>query len=192
MPQTSTPSVTPPPAARTALRRATVAALALTALAACSDGTDPIDDASAATFTGRWAGRPWAATGRATLVRGGAAGDTLYLGGSWPSSPYPVQSLRIRLAPFRGAGTYPIAGDDVEMTDLVGGDAASSTYIGVRPTAGVVVVGAYAEGRVVQGTVGFRAVSSYGNAPHGASPAFEDGRFTAEVFVHTPPGRSVR
>jgi hypothetical protein len=180
----------PPPSVRAALRRATVATLALTTVAACNDGTGPAD-ASAATFTGRWAGRAWGASASAVLVRGGAAGDTLYVLGSWPTNPYPVQSLRIRLAPFRGAGTYPVAGDDVEMTDLVGGDAASSTYVGARPAAGAVVVGAYAEGRVVQGTVSFRAVSSYGNAPYGASPEFEDGRFSAEVLVHTP-GTSVR
>ena len=179
------------PRVRADRRRATLAVLALTTLAACSDGTGPVDT-SAATFTGRWAGRAWGASASAVLVRGGAAGDTLYIRGSWPTNPYPVQSLRIRLAPFRGAGTYPLAGDDVEMTDLVGGDAASSTYVGARPAAGAVVVGAYAEGRVVQGTVGFRAVSSYGNAPYGASPAFEDGRFSAEVLVYTPPGRSVR
>ena len=182
----SAPTVPAP--TRAARRRATIAALALTTLAACSacsDSTAPIG-ASEATFTGRWAGRAWAAPARAVLVRGGAAGDTLYLGGSWPSRPFPVQSLRIRLAPFRGAGTYPLAGADVEMTDLVGGDAASSTYVGARPAAGVVVIGAYAEGGVVQGTVSFLAVPDYGFTPYGPSPEFEDGRFRAEVRVHRP------
>ena len=185
----SAPTVPAP--IRAVRRRATLAALALTTLAACSacsacsDSTAPID-ASEATFTGRWAGRAWAAPARAVLVRGGAAGDTLYLGASWPSGPVPVQSLRIRLAPFRGAGTYPLAGADVEMMDLVGGDATSSSYIGARPTAGAVVIGAYAEGGVVQGTVSFRAVPDYGLTPYGTSPEFEDGRFRAEVRVHRP------
>jgi hypothetical protein len=167
------------------VRRAIGTAVALTTLAACSDATGPVD-ASAATFTGRWAGRAWGASASAVFVRGGTAGDTLHLHGSWPTHPFPVQSLRIRVAPFRGAGTYPLAGDDVEMTDLVGGDAASSSYIGARPTAGVVVIDAYAERGVVQGTVAFRAVPSHGLTPYGASPEFEDGRFRAQVLVFTP------
>jgi hypothetical protein len=187
MPPTTRSAQRPPaPPAHAVRRHATLAALALATLAACDDGTEPTLASSDATFTGRWAGRAWAATGRATLVRGGAAGDTLHLGGSWPSSPYPVQSLRIRLAPFRGAGTYSLVGNAVEMTDLVGGDAASSTYIGAEPTAGAVVIEAYTEGGVVRGTVSFRAVPSYGLRPYGASPTFEDGRFSAAVLVHTP------
>lgn len=171
-----------PPA--TIRRAATVAALVL---AACSDAAGP--SAPAANFTGRWAGRPWAAQAHATLILGGAAGDTLYIGGSWPAGPVPAQSLRIRLAPFRGPGTYAVGGDAVEMMDLVGGDAVSSTYVGARPLAGVVEIVGFAPGGSVQGTVSFRAVPGYGRGQYGDSPRFEDGRFQADVRVHQWPPR---
>jgi hypothetical protein len=169
-------------------RAATVAALSLS-LAACNAGAGPAVDASSATFTGRWAGATWVATANAVLIPGGAAGDTLYLGGSWPAgAPYPGQSLRLRLAPFRGAGSYPLASDAVELVELVGGDAVTSAYVGARPIAGVVEVASHANG-LVQGTLAFRAVHQYGGTPFGTAPTFEDGRFRAAVHVHVPPAR---
>jgi hypothetical protein len=173
-----------PPA--TLRRAATVAALAL-GLAACSDAAGP--SAPEATFTGRWAGRPWAARAHATLILGGTAGDTLYLGGSWPDGLVPVQSLRIRLAPFRGPGLYALGGDAVEMMDLVGGDAVSSTYVGARPLAGVVEIVRFAPEGLVEGTVSFRAVPGYGRGQYGTSPEFEDGRFQAGVRIFQWPPR---
>ena len=174
-----------PPA--TLRRTAAVLALAL-GLAACSDAAGP--SAPQATFTGRWAGRPWAANAHATLVLGGTASDTLHLGGAWPAgAPYPAQSLHIRLAPFRGPGTYVLGGDAVEMMDLVGGDAVSSTYVGARPLAGVVEIVRFAPGGLVEGTVSFRAVPGYGLGQYGTSPEFEDGRFQADVRVFQWPPR---
>jgi hypothetical protein len=150
---------------------------ALLALAACSDGVAPGDNA---TFSGVWASRPWRGSGSAFLVSGGTAGDTLYiLGRTPPDAGQPAtQSIRLRVAPYRGAGAYQLAPDAVEVMDLVGGDVIATLYVGRGPVAGTLdVVRAEGVGQEIVGLVRFTAEHSYGDATYGPSASFESGQY---------------
>jgi hypothetical protein len=164
-----------------------IAALAAVAVAACADGTAP---QRSITFTGRWASRPWEGAASALLRPGGADGDTLYVFGRVPADPnaIPTQSIRLRVVPFRGAGSYPLGPENAELTDILGGDVATSWYIGRAPVAGTLdVVGYDGVGREIAGAVSFQAVPvRSSNAPYGPTASFENGHFRAVLETVAP------
>jgi hypothetical protein len=156
--------------------------------AACRDATDPAAEV-ASTFSGEWAGKPWAGRAEALLVRGGAAGDTLYVFGVWPADGVMVQQVvRVRVAPFVGAGSYALAAGAAEVTDLVGGDAVSASYVGPGRSAAALEVRAYGGvGAEVAGVARFEAQPARTLAPYGAVARFEG---TFRATVRTPPSPS--
>ena len=167
-------------------RRSAAAACAavLALVAACRQPTEQQPGERTPTFTGRWAGQPWSGDAEAHLVRGGPAGDTLYVFGlrrPRGADSELGQSIRLRVV-IGGPGVYPLAAEAVEVWDTVGGDVRTSTYVGLGPDAGVLHVDAYGgAGSAVEGTVHFEARSASPLAPYGPEPRFEDGRFRATV-----------
>ncbi len=172
-----------PPLARAALALAAAAA----PLAGC--GVDPA--APAVTFSGTLAGQPFAATASAVLVRGaaGGGGDTLYVYATGPSRRIDRQvSVRLRLAPFTGAGRYPLGAGDAALYEVVGGDAFSVGYASGETGAGVAVVERYdGPGGPVAGTVEFTAASAAATVDQpgmfGRTVRLASGRFRAESYL---------
>jgi hypothetical protein len=160
--------------------------LAWNAFLACHDGAAPTPEARA-TFTGRWAGRAWEGDAWAVLVPGGAAGDTLYIGGTRPvnAGQAPVESVRLRIVP-PGVGTQSLGADDATLLELVGGDVISATYRTVSSGDGSVTLTSYGGvGAAVEGTVAFEAQTESRFASYGTRARFERGHFRA-VVTHTP------
>jgi len=164
--------------------RAITGAVALglvTAAAACRDSAAPTEQM--ATFTGRWAGQPWAGDGSASIARGGAAGDTLYVFGVHRTDGWrdPDQYVRVR-AVVSAPGTYALSADAAEVMDLVGGDLVTSVYAGSRPGAGTLYITTYdGLGGVVEGTFSFEAQPDRTSAPYGSLARFEDGWFRVTI-----------
>lgn len=168
-------------ARRSALEGVTAVFLIATMPAACGDSTSPDDDA---TFTGRWAGESWTGDARAHFAPGGAGGDTLYVVGSHPvgAASLAEQYISIRVGTTT-PGTYALGADAVQVVDLVGGDVATSTYIGSRPGPGTIEITRYDdEAGIVEGRLGFEAQSASATAPYGPTARFENGRFRATII----------
>jgi hypothetical protein len=157
-------------------------------LAAACQGTTEAEE-RAATFTGWWAGEPWAGSASAVVARGGTAGDTLHLHGSSPARPGAMreQWLWISIAPFHGVGTYALSPAAVRFMDIDGGDVIGSTYGGRGPVAGTLEVIAYDGDSTIAGTVRFETEAPpRGRAPYGPRASFENGVFHAPLA--TPIG----
>lgn len=141
-----------------------------------------------ATFTGRWAGRPWAGEGSATIVEGGDAGDTLHVFASRPvnAGSMPLESIRIRVL-FNGAGSYQLGSGgagSAQLLELTGGDVVSAVYSTTAADAGTLTITSYdAAGGTIEGHVAFVAASSSEYRSYGATAAFEDGAFSARIFT---------
>lgn len=156
-------------------------ALGFLTAAACQDSTVPIEQV--ATFTGRWAGQPFAGEASAFVASGGADGDTLYVFGAHRRDGQRDidQTVRVR-ALVSAPGTYALRADAVQVLDFVGGDGVTSTYSGSGPVAGTLYVTTYGgPGGVVEGTLSFEAQPDRSRAPYGPLARFEDGWFRATV-----------
>lgn len=162
-------------------------ALLILSIGACSDSTQPLS--AEATFTGRWAGRPWLGEAYAVLVDGGEAGDTLYLGGSRPvnAGSMPLESVRIRVL-FAGRGTYELGSSGIgraQLDELTGGDVVHATYSTTTLNAGRLVITSYdGPSGQIAGRVSFVAVSASPYRSYGAIASFEDGQFRATVNTY--------
>ena len=167
------------------LRRHTIvtaAALGLVTSVACRDGTSSPSELTP-TFTGQWAGQPWAGEASAILVSGGAAGDTLYVFGEHrpPGQDWTDQYFRIR-AVVDGPGTFVLGANDAEFAHLLGGDVRTSTYSGSRPDEGTLTITTYeGPGGIVEGRVAFGAESTDSHAPYGPHARLENGWFRANL-----------
>src|SRR5438105_4743645 len=93
--------------------------ICLVICAACRDTAAPTEQP--ATFTGHWAGKPWAGQASALVARGGAAGDTLYVFGTQgrAGQGYTDQYVRVR-ALVTAPGTYALSANAAEVVDLLG------------------------------------------------------------------------
>jgi hypothetical protein len=100
--------------------------------AACGDGGAP----SSGFFTGNWNGQQWVGEAAAVLVST-AGSDTLHIGASRHRRAIedPEESVLLKVR-FSGPGEYPLSGDAVWFTVLVGGDVVVASYTGVSPDAG--------------------------------------------------------
>ena len=165
--------------------RTTAAPLLLaiaTAAAACVDSTEPIN--RTASFTGQWAGQPWAGDAYATIVMRGAGTDTLYVTGVSPvnAGPMPAEVISLRV-PFHGAGSYALDASAVDVRELLGGDVITASYAGSGTPAGTLEITSYGgPGGTIEGRVSFVVRSSGEFASRGTGPIqFEDGHFRAQV-----------
>lgn len=169
--------------------RAILAVLALLAMSpgACSDSNGPLP--AEATFTGRWAGRPWVGSANATLVEGGEAGDTLYILGTTPvnAGHMPLESIRIRVL-FRGVGTYVLGRgttDWAELVELTGGDVVHATYTVGDASSGTLHITSWGgPGGEVAGRVDFVARSDSPYRSYDAVEFFQDGQFRATIDTY--------
>ena len=176
--------VAPMPLFRSLRRHTSVvaAALALVASVACGDDSNSPGELTP-TFTGLWAGQPWAGQASALLIPGGGAGDTLYVFGAHrvPGQDWTDQYLRIR-AVVQAPGTYELGADDAGFEHLLGGDVITAAYAGSRPDKGILNITMYeGPGGIVEGTVTFGAESTSRYAPYGPHVRFEDGWFRATI-----------
>src|SRR5512132_2571834 len=123
-------------------RRTMVAALGLVAFAACTDSVMPIDEFP--TFYGTWADRSWSGDAYATLVPGGAAGDTLYVGGLSPSKSgqFAKETISAKFV-VHGPGTYLLGPGAGKLEELVGGDVVAATYSTTSTAVGRVTISTY-------------------------------------------------
>lgn len=169
--------------------RAIISAIALLAmpLGACNDSNTP--PPAEATFTGRWAGRPWVGSASATLVEGGEAGDTLFIIGTTPvnAGHMPLESIRIRVL-FRGAGEYALGSsttDWAELVELTGGDVVHATYRVGDVSSGTLRITAWdGPGGEVEGRITFAARSDSPYRSYAAVEFFQDGQFRATVNTY--------
>jgi len=160
---------------------ARAATLGLVAVAGCKDTAAPTEQD--ATFTGRWAGQPWAGEASALIVSGSATGDTLYVFGAHRTLGQrdADQYVRVR-ALVNAPGTYSLGANAAEVVDLVGGDVMTSIYAGSRPAAGTLDITTYGgPGGVVEGTLSFEAQPDRTSPRYGSQARFEDGWFRATI-----------
>lgn len=170
------------------IRTATTAiALLAMSVGACSDSNDPLP--AEATFTGRWAGRPWVGEASATLVDGGEAGDTLYIFGSRPvnAGQMPLEYIRISVL-FRGTHEYALASgttDRAELVELTGGDVVHASYTLAEGSSGTLRITSWGgPGGEVEGRVSFMARSDSPYRSYGAVEFFTDGQFRATINTY--------
>ena len=163
------------------------AILVALSLGACSDSTEPFP--AEATFTGHWAGRPWAGQAFTVLVEGGDAGDTLYVGGTRPinARSMPIESIRIRVL-FRGAGTYQLGSGGTgraELEEYTGGDVVHAVYATSMPNAGTLVItSSGGPGGPIEGRVSFVGVSDSPYGSYGTTAFFANGQFRATLDTY--------
>jgi hypothetical protein len=161
------------------------AALAITAcLAGCSRAA-PSPDRSAP-FSGVLAGERWAGQASATLIVGGAQGDTLYVFGYDAGSAARREvSIALRIAPFTGPGRYTLGVGDVRLSELVGGDVLVASY--EAAARGSVVVRTFGgAGATIAGSAAFTVDRSSATGVFGSTVAFTDGEFQAPVIRCCP------
>lgn len=169
--------------------RRTVAAMALLpmSLGSCTDSSAP--PPAEATFTGRWAGRPWVGEAGATLVDGGDAADTLYIYGTTPvnAGQMPLEAIRIRVL-FRGAGEYSLGSsttDWAELVELTGGDVVSATYRVAAVSSGTLRITSWGgPGGEIEGRIDFVARSDSPYRSYAAVEFFQDGQFRATINTY--------
>ena len=162
-------------------RRTMVAGLSLVAFAGCTDSVAPIDEFP--TFYGTWADRSWSGDAYATLVSGGAAGDTLYVGGSSPSKSgqFAKETIIAKLV-IHGTGTYLLGPGDAKLEELVGGDVVAATYSTTVNSVGRVAITSYGGvNGLVEGKIQFDAETTSPYGSYGSKASLRDAFFTAAV-----------
>jgi len=164
--------------------RSTVAPLAVAvAIAACADAiVEPVWPPAQARLVGQLDGEAFIASASARLRSTPGAPDTLDLFAErWNPERVAMDVLSIRVA-FTGPGTYALGEAQVDLRQIVGGDALVGSYAGSRPAPGVLVISSSGEpGALLTGTVQFWLTPSQAGMPDSASVAFTDGSFTVEL-----------
>ena len=119
----------------------------------------------------------------ATLVRGGVAGDTLYIGASSPvkSGQTPKEDIIARVV-IHGTGTYLLGPGDARLDELVGGDIVAASYTTTAKSVGRVTITSYhGVNGLVEGTIEFDAETSSPYGSYGSKARLEDAFFSAVV-----------
>ena len=156
-------------------------AVATVCLSGCTDPVSPSKEFP--TFYGSWAGKTWVGDAYASLVPGGAKGDTLYIGGSKlaSSSLYANESIIAKLV-IHGTGTYLLGPGDAKLQEFVGGDVVAATYSTTDMSVGRVIITSYNGPRsIVEGKIEFDAETTSPYGSYGAKASLRDAFFSAVV-----------
>jgi hypothetical protein len=132
-------------------------------------------------------GRPFAAGTEATLVRGGAGRDTLYVHARAPGRDrYREISVSLTIPGFTGAGRYLVGAREARLSRDRGRRRARGRPTRPPADGGTIVVSRYdAASGALAGTVAFTAARSplYNPGSFGDLVRLEDGRFRATARV---------
>ena len=154
---------------------------AAAAAIACTDSIIPIDEFP--TFYGTWAGERWIGDAHASLVPGGAAGDTLYISASSPAraGQSPKEGIVARVV-IHGTGTYLLGPGDARLDELVGGDVVAASYSTTSTSVGRITITSYhGVNGLVEGLIEFTAETSSPYGSYGSKASLEDAFFSAVV-----------
>ena len=171
------------------LRPALVAACVLAGVAlGCADYiVEPDWPPASARLVGQLGDERFIAHASARLRLTPGASDTLDLFAErWNADIVAQEWLSVRI-PFTGPGTYALGPAQVDLRQLVGGDALVGSYAGSRPSAGVLVITSTGDaGNVLTGTIRFWLTPSQVGMADTASVEFTGGEFA--VTLGAPVG----
>jgi hypothetical protein len=165
----------------TFFRRSIFAALTAVSVAACTDSVDPVGEFPS--FYGTWAGKTWVGEANAVLIRGGTAGDTLFVGGLTPANggQYAKETITAKIV-IDGTGTYLLGPGAGRFDELVGGDVVAASYITTSNSVGRVTITSYGGvNGLVEGTIQFEAETTSPYGSYGSKARLENAFFTAVV-----------
>ena len=101
------------------------------------------------------------------------------LGSSPVSGFIPNEFISIKV-PFHGPGDYALGPNEVQFSELIGGDVQGAVYLPSESSPGRLRITAFeGVGRLIQGEVSFEASTTTPNARNGAKAELKNGFFGA-------------
>ena len=160
-------------------------AVAIAALAGCSDSTAPAPPLDQ--IVARWAGDVWTGNTSVNINHYGPAGDSIFFLANRTGVAQLEETILVRTR-FAGVGTYTLGPGAVRLVDLVGGDVITGEYDTTPDATGTIVITKFDAGaEQIEGTLSFVGVSATQAGRYGTRANFEDGRFRATLLNPAVP-----